>query len=83
VTVAEMKAYFATQDLAERASRRLGTQFKVEGPDWVSPVNGRPWRLIVTLPQPSMSQYPDPAWSSQVVSATLAFDGIVHSQDQA
>jgi hypothetical protein len=78
-----MKAYFATQDLAQRAADRLSHLFKVTGPEAATPVNGRPWRIEVTLPQSSMSQFPDPAWSSQVVSVTMLFDGIVHSQDQS
>lgn len=78
----EMKAYFASQDIAQRAADRLGPQFKVSAPEAVTPVQGRSWRIIVTLPLSSLSQYPDPAWSSQVVSAVLLFNGVVHSQDQ-
>jgi hypothetical protein len=76
-----MKAYFATPQQAQRAADRLGINFEVTKPEPVRPFNGRGWRIEVTLPAPFMSQFPDPVWSSQVVSVVLAFDGIVHSDD--
>jgi hypothetical protein len=77
-----MKAYFYTSDQARRAADRLGINFKTTDPQPVSPINGRPWMIEITLPESSMSQFPSPTFSSEVVGVVLMFDGIVHSQDQ-
>lgn len=79
---AEMKAYFPTKQLAKKAGDRLGINFKVSEPRPVRPWQGRSWLIEITLPASSMSMFPNPELSNQVVGAVLMFDGVVHTQDQ-
>jgi hypothetical protein len=79
---AVMKAYFPTEDLANRADARLGINFRTETPRHVTPVQGRSWLLEITLPQSNMAQFPNSAFSGEVVGVVLTYDGVVHSQDQ-
>jgi hypothetical protein len=79
---AVMKAYFYTSDDARRASDRLGVNFSTTTPSPVTPINGRPWMIEITLPDSSMAQFPNPAFSGEVVGVVMMFNGLVHSQDQ-
>lgn len=79
---AVMKAYFFTRQDAQRAGDRLGIRYSVSTPVAVTPVQGRPWRIEITLPDSSQSMFPNPTLSNVVVGIVLGFQGVVHTQDQ-
>jgi hypothetical protein len=62
--------------------KALGVQFHSTAPEPVSSVLGRPWRIVITLPDGPLAQYPDPLYADQVVGVVMTYDGVVHSQDQ-
>lgn len=74
-------AHFATSFAAREAAEELRALFEVEGPRMTKPVNGRPFEIVVVLPETlsPLTMYPDPHLLSRINQVVMRFDGVTMS----
>lgn len=71
-------AYFRTAYDATEVAGNLRTTMEVEGPKRVTPVNGRPFEIVIVIPE-SMSpmiMFPDSHLMSRIQNLVMAHDGL-------
>lgn len=70
-------AYFASSQAAREVANELRTIMEVQGPKVVTPVAGKPFRIIIVLPDTMspMTLYPDPRLLSRIQNLIMRWDG--------
>lgn len=72
-----VEAYFPTKQLAADAQEALGVRYACTEPEPVRPVQGNPWKVVITPPATGLGpQHPNPNAVDHIVSIVLKFGGI-------
>lgn len=80
----DIEAFFTSKAEAVAARNALGMRYACSQPEPVTPVDGRPWKVVVTTARSGLGvSNPDPLVVDRIVGIVLQFGGTTSQVDRS